>query len=138
MWSVWAAGILYLTNKKVIVYDKGFSNVWTKLSSEGDYLERVYEILLEDVTDVEPIELTNAGIRGIIISTTGGRFILAPSHRKYNGRRTPIMNEYPSLFELGERLIMIKSSSEISRLQKEIDDIRKRRQEIEKSTIYKN
>lgn len=39
IWNVRAAGTLYLTNKKVILYDKGFSNVWTKLSIERNYPE---------------------------------------------------------------------------------------------------
>ncbi|MEH7526266.1 hypothetical protein V7149_23815, partial [Bacillus sp. JJ1503] len=132
IWNVRAAGTLYLTNKKVIVYDKGFSNVWTKLSIEGDYPEQAYGFLLEDITDVKQMELTNVGLKGILVSTTRGPCILAPSHRKYNGRRTPIMNEYTSLIEFGERLITIKETPEIDRLQKKIDDIKKERLEVEK------
>ncbi|MCM3654108.1 hypothetical protein [Metabacillus litoralis] len=133
IWNVRAAGTLYLTNKRVIVYDKGFSNVWTKLSIEGDYPEQAYGFLLEDITDVKQMELTNVGLKGILVSTTRGPCILAPSHRKYNGRRTSIMNEYPSLAEFGARLITIKDAPEIDRLQKKIDDIKKERCEMEKS-----
>lgn len=132
IWNVRAAGTLYLTNKKVIVYDKGFSNVWTKLSIEGDYPEQAYGFLLEDITDVKQIDLTNIGLKGILVSTTSGPCILAPSHRKYNERRTPIMNEYPSLRELGERLITIKDALEIEGLQKKVDELQNERIEMEK------
>lgn len=127
IWNVRAAGTLYLTDKKVIVYDKGYSNVWTKLSIEGDYPEQAYMFLLEDITDVRHIDLKNVNLKGILVSTTLESCILAPSHRKYNRRRTPIMSEYPSLTELGERLKSIKDFSEINRLKSKIDDIKKER-----------
>lgn len=130
LWDVKAAGTLYLTNKKLILYDKGFSNLWTKLSVEGDYPEMVYYFPTKDIVDVQ--RRVMGGLRGIQVSTNNKQCILAPSHRKYGGRRTPITNEYPQLTKLGERLIINKHKPEIDRLLKKIDTMERERIEIKR------
>ncbi|BCC09503.1 MULTISPECIES: hypothetical protein [Bacillus cereus group] len=132
IWNVRAEGTLYVTNKKVLLYDKGFSNVWTQLSIEGDYPEQVLGFHREDITDVRQITLNNGSLRGLTLSTGNDQCILAPSQRKYSGRRTPIMNEYKSLEELGRNLIISKAEPEIEALKRKIDNIVKEREELEK------
>ncbi|MFV5897063.1 MULTISPECIES: hypothetical protein [unclassified Bacillus cereus group] len=132
IWNIRAAGTLYVTNKKILLYDKGFSNIFTQMSIEGDYPEQVLGFHREDITDVNQINLTNVGLKGIVLSTENEQCILAPSHRKYSGRRTPIMNEYKSLEDLGMNLIVSKGNEEIEALKNKIDNIVKERQEIEK------
>jgi hypothetical protein len=125
IWNVRAASTLYLTNKKVILYDKGFSNLWTKLSIEGSFPEQVMGFRLEEITDVRKI--TSGGLKGMIISTNKGQCILAPSHRKYTGRRTPVLNEYKSLEKFRTSVIATIVTPEIDRIQKQIDELMKRR-----------
>jgi hypothetical protein len=125
IWNVRAAGTLYLTIKKVILYDKGFSNIWTSLSIEGDYPEQVLGFSLDDILDVKQTVLDNAGLKGIMITTTSvnKQMILAPSQRKYSGRKTPMVNEYESLQALGIRLLTFNDVSRINELKREIDEI---------------
>ncbi|MFZ7942535.1 hypothetical protein [Neobacillus sp. 19] len=108
IWNSRAAGTLYLTNKKVILYDKGFSNIWTKLIVEGDFPEQVMCFPLEEITNIQrSMNFSNSGLVGTKISTIYGECILTPSHRKYRGRRTPRMNEYPSLQEFSDKIFRL-------------------------------
>ena len=52
IFDIIAAGTLYLTNKQVILYDPGFSNIWTKLSVSGDFPEQVKTIDLRNIREV--------------------------------------------------------------------------------------
>ncbi|MGG3628254.1 zinc ribbon domain-containing protein [Bacillus licheniformis] len=104
IWNSRAAGTLYLTDRKIILYDKGFSNIWTKLSIEGDFPEQVMCFPLEEITNLtRRINMSN-GMVGTQITTIYGECILAPSHRKYRGRQTPMLNEYNSLQEFCDKL----------------------------------
>ena len=119
IWDVKAAGTLYLTNHKLILYDNGFRNIWTKLSVEGDFPEQICFFRLEDIVNVNKVNSSNTGLGGIIVSTKADQCFLAPSYRKYSGRITPILNEYASLTELGDKLIIIKDIINIERTKKE-------------------
>lgn len=96
LWQVIAAGTLYLTDKKVILYDKGFSNIWTKLSVSGDFPEQTMSFKLENLFNiVGPINV-GPNLTGCRLETSFGNIILAPSERKYRGRQTPMMDNYKS------------------------------------------
>ena len=93
------------------------------MSIEGDYPEQVLGFSLDDILDVKQTVLDNAGLKGIMITTTSEQMILAPSQRKYSGRKTPMVNEYESLQALGIRLLTFNDVSRINELKREIDEI---------------
>lgn len=102
IFDIIAAGTLYLTNKQVILYDPGFSNIWTKLSASGDFPEQVKTIDLSDIREVW------ADKHMIEIKTIFGEIQLGPSNRKYRGRKTPIVSEYssfPKFYKMISKLI---------------------------------
>lgn len=88
------------------------------MSIEGDYPEQVLGFSLDDILDVKQTVLDNAGLKGIMITTTSEQMILAPSQRKYSGRKTPMVNEYESLQALGIRLLTFNDVSRINELKK--------------------
>lgn len=95
-----AAGTLYLTNKRrIILYDPGFSNIWTRLSASGDFPEQVKIIHLDEIKELY------GDTHRIDIRTVYGDVQLAPSNRKYNGRKTPFLSEYDSFSTFYKMLV---------------------------------
>ncbi|MEJ9152522.1 hypothetical protein [Bacillus smithii] len=104
VFDIIAAGTLYLTNKQVILYDPGFSNIWTKLSASGDFPEQVKTIHLSDIRDIW------GDSHRIYMETNVGEIQLGPSNRKYKGRKTPIVSEYssfPTFYKMLSKLIAL-------------------------------
>lgn len=90
IFDIIAAGTLYLTNKRIILYDPGFSNIWTRLSTSGDFPEQIQTIYISEIREI------HGDTHRIDIRTVYGDVQLAPSNRQYKGRKNPIVSEYPS------------------------------------------
>lgn len=91
-----------------MLYDKGFSNIWTKLSLT-DYHKQVLIMSISDINSVISNMNLGANKFGLYVEGTSRNIWLAPSQRKYKGRKTPIKSKYQSLDDLGKLVLIFKT-----------------------------
>lgn len=104
-----AAGTVYMTKKRIILYDPGFSNIWTLLSKDGDYPEQIKSISINEIEFIMNRE-TNKNV-GQFIKGNHYECWLFPSEREYKNRNTPILYSYPEMKRMIKLLPYLKISN---------------------------
>lgn len=104
-----AQGTIYVTDRQIILYDPGFSNIWTKLSKDGDYPEQVITRNFDEIdTPMFNTAIGNGRLKGPAIKCIGQDCWLPPSQRNYKNRRTPFVSEYPEMNTMVEIIMKLK------------------------------
>ncbi|AKN01843.1 hypothetical protein AAV35_014055 (plasmid) [Salimicrobium jeotgali] len=108
-----ASGALYVTDRQVLLYDPGFSNIWTKLSKDGDYPKQVLTRKFSSIVNQTwNMSIGRGHLKGPVLECIGRDCWLPPSQRKYKNRKNPIVSKYRRMDNMVEIIIRLKILNE--------------------------